>query len=60
MEILATVNVDKDKAGWKSNAYMLFDYQSIPTSSSWASMSGWINCGLVIEPLMAGSSMSRA
>ena len=28
MEILATVNVDKDKAGWKSNAYVLFDFQS--------------------------------
>ena len=28
MEILTTVNVEKDKAGVKSNAYIIFDYQS--------------------------------
>lgn len=28
MEILATVNADKDKAGFKSNGYILFDIQS--------------------------------
>jgi Ca2+-binding RTX toxin-like protein len=28
MEILVTANVDKDKAGQKSNAYVIFDYQS--------------------------------
>ena len=27
MEILATINADKDKAGQKSNAYVIFDYQ---------------------------------
>ena len=28
MEALVTVNVDKDKAGFKSNAYIIYDYQS--------------------------------
>jgi len=28
MEILATINANKDKAGYKSNAYIIFDYQS--------------------------------
>lgn len=27
MEILASVNMEKDRAGWKSNAYIIFDYQ---------------------------------
>ncbi len=27
MEILASVNMDKDRGGWKSNAYIIFDYQ---------------------------------
>lgn len=27
MEILATLNMDKDRAGWKSNGYIIFDYQ---------------------------------
>ncbi|MBL4908243.1 MAG: matrixin family metalloprotease, partial [Sneathiella sp.] len=27
MEILVTVNAEKDKAGWKSNGYIIFDYQ---------------------------------
>lgn len=26
MEILASVNMEKDRAGWKSNAYIIFDY----------------------------------
>jgi Ca2+-binding RTX toxin-like protein len=35
MEILATVNMDKDKSGWKSNSYIIFDYQS-PTDFKFA------------------------
>ncbi|OUR78342.1 hypothetical protein A9Q83_08220 [Alphaproteobacteria bacterium 46_93_T64] len=29
MEVLATVNAEKDKAGWKSNGYIIFDYQDV-------------------------------
>ena len=35
MEILATVNIDKAKSGWKSNSYIIFDYQS-PTDFKFA------------------------
>ena len=34
-EMLATINADKDKAGYKSNAYLIFDYQS-PTDFKFA------------------------
>ena len=35
MEALVTINADKDKAGFKSNAYIIFDYQS-PTDFKFA------------------------
>ncbi len=40
-EILATANMDKSKTGTKSNAYIVFDYQS-PTNFKFAG----IDCGL--------------
>ena len=42
MEALVTVNVEKDKAGFKSNAYIIYDYQG-PTDFKFAGVDVGIN-----------------
>ena len=38
----ATINADKDRAGWHSNAFLIFDYQS-PTDFKFAGVNPMIN-----------------